>query len=113
MMHITGEGFLNLARIDSAFGFVIDELPPVPPIFALIQRLESIPDDEMYRVFNMGVGFCFVVPPDAADRTIAIVREHGKAAQVIGSAVPDPERRIRIAPAGLISMGKRFISSLA
>jgi phosphoribosylformylglycinamidine cyclo-ligase len=109
MMHITGDGFLNLARIASEHGFVIDALPPLPPIFALIQRLGTIPDDEMYRVFNMGVGFCLVVPPDAVDQTIAILRAHGREAQPIGHAVPDPQRRIRIAPAGLVSEGKRFV----
>ncbi len=109
MMHITGDGFLNLARVAGEYGFVIDALPPLPPIFGLLQRLGSIPVEEMYRVFNMGIGFCFVVPSDAVDQTIEIVAEHGKRAQVIGHAVPDPDRRIRIAPAGLISQGKRFV----
>jgi phosphoribosylformylglycinamidine cyclo-ligase len=111
MMHITGDGFLNLSRIESPHGFVVDALPPLPPIFALIQRLASIPDDEMYRVFNMGVGFCFVVPPDAVDQTIAIVHAHGKQAQAIGTAVADPVRRIQIPSARLISQGKRFIAA--
>jgi phosphoribosylformylglycinamidine cyclo-ligase len=108
MMHVTGDGFLNLARVAAEYGFVINALPPLPPIFALLQRLGSITDDEMYRVFNMGVGFCFVVPPDAVEQTVAIVAAHGKHAQAIGHAVPDPERHIRILPAGLISEGKRF-----
>jgi phosphoribosylformylglycinamidine cyclo-ligase len=111
MMHITGDGFLNLARVASDHGFVVDALPPLPPIFALIQRIGSIPDDEMYRVFNMGVGFCLVVPPDAVDRTIAIIRAHGKDAQRIGRAVADPLRRIHIARAGLISQGKRLVAA--
>ncbi len=109
MMHITGDGFLNLMRVAAEYGFVVDALPPPPPIFGLLQRLGSIPVDEMYRVFNMGVGFCFVVPPAAAAETVAIVAEHGKRAQVIGRAVADPQRRIRIAPAGLVSQGKRFV----
>ncbi len=110
MMHITGDGFLNLSRVAAEFGFVVDAPPPLPPIFGLLQR-GPIPDAEMYRVFNMGVGFCFVVTPEAVDQTIAIVAAHGKHAQVIGHAVPDPGRRIRITPADLISEGKRFVPS--
>lgn len=109
MMHITGDGFLNLARVAGQIGFVIDALPPPPPVFGLIQRLGSIPDAEMYRVFNMGVGFCLVVPPDTLDETLAAVRAFGKPAQRIGHAVADPGRRIHIAPAGLVSEGRRFI----
>jgi phosphoribosylformylglycinamidine cyclo-ligase len=110
MMHITGDGFLNLARVDAPFGFVIEALPPPPPIFEIIERLGSIPEAEMYRVFNMGIGFCVVVPPEAAGQTITILGSDGKAAQQIGHAVADPQKRIRIAPAGLISEAKRFVA---
>jgi hypothetical protein len=51
------------------------------------------------------------VPPDAVDRTIAIIRAHGKDAQRIGRAVADPLRRIHIARAGLISQGKRLVAA--
>ena len=36
---------------------------PEPPIFGLIQRLGGIPDEEMFHVFNMGLGMLLVVPP--------------------------------------------------
>ena len=46
--------------------------------------------------------------PDAADRTIALLREHGREAQRIGHAVADPEQKIFIPARGLIGRGKKF-----
>mgnify|MGYP001212002264 CR=1 FL=1 len=93
-IHITGDGFLNLSRVEAPVGFVVDRLLPVPPIFGLIQRLGGLPDAEMFRVYNMGVGFCVVVAPSDADRVVDIARQHGKTAAVVGYAVAveDPGR---------------------
>ena len=109
LMHVTGDGFLNLNRVDAAVGFVIEQLPEPPAIFSLIQHTGAIRDAEMYRVFNMGVGFCVVVPPEDAERAIEIAAAHGRRAQRIGRAIADPERRITIEPLGLVSKGKRFV----
>src|SRR2546427_3712928 len=64
LVNITGDGLLNLTRIKAAVGFKIDNLPQPQPIFGLIQKLGDVPPPEMYRVFNMGVGFCLIVPDD-------------------------------------------------
>ena len=102
LAHITGDGLLNVARVkNTAVGFVFDTLPDVPPIFAMIQRLGGISLAEMFLVFNMGVGFCAVVAPEDADRTIEIAKRHGRSAWVAGYAVADPERRIWIPTHGL------------
>ena len=61
LMHITGDGFLNLTRVKSEVGFVLDALPAPPPIFSIIARLDGTADAEMFSVFNMGIGFCAVV----------------------------------------------------
>src|SRR5262249_41195529 len=66
LVHITGDGFLNLARIKAAVGFELDGLPEPQPIFGLIQELGHVPGTEMYQVFNMGIGFCVIVPDDPA-----------------------------------------------
>ncbi len=61
LAHITGGGLLNLKRLKNV-KFVIDK--PLKPqrIFKFIQELGSIDDDEMYRTFNMGMGFAIVLP---------------------------------------------------
>jgi phosphoribosylformylglycinamidine cyclo-ligase len=107
-LHITGDGFLNLSRVEAPVGFVVDHLMPVPPILALIQQRGRLPDAEMFRVYNMGVGFCVVVDPRDADRVIEIVRAHGKSAAVIGHTVADPERRVWIPPRRLLGKGDAF-----
>ena len=45
----------------------------------------------MFEVFNMGIGFCYVVAPEAAAPTIAILQKHGRTAQRIGHAIADLE----------------------
>jgi phosphoribosylformylglycinamidine cyclo-ligase len=59
--HITGGGWRNLFRM-GADGFRITQRPPPPPIFEVIQRAGAISDGEMFRTFNMGVGFVVAVP---------------------------------------------------
>lgn len=101
LAHITGGGLLNLARVGAPCGYVLEKLPEPPPIFRLIQRLGQVPEEEMYRVFNMGVGFCLAVPPEQAASALALLRQHVPGAEVLGTASDDPERRIVVAPLGL------------
>ena len=72
LAHITGDGLLNLLRIGHGVGFEIDDPLPVPPVFELIRALGGVSEAEMQEVFNMGCGFCCVVPAaraaDAAER---------------------------------------------
>ena len=74
LMHITSDGFLNLNRVKADVGYVIDGLPPVPPIFSIIQRMGDIDDAEMFTVYNMGVGFCVVVDAADADNAVSILQ---------------------------------------
>ena len=81
LIHITSDGLLNLARVASETGYVIDEPLESQPIFSMIQRRGSIPDPEMFRVYNMGTGFCVIVAPRDADRVVSIAAKHGRARQ--------------------------------
>ncbi len=110
-VHITSDGLLNLSRVVREVGYIIDTLPPIPPIFSLLQHLGDISDEEMFRVYNMGVGFCIIVAPQAADRVLSIVHAHHKKAYRIGHAVFDKERQVHIKPYGLVGQGKQFFKS--
>jgi phosphoribosylformylglycinamidine cyclo-ligase len=101
LCHITGDGFLNLCRVAAPVGFVLDDLPPPPPIFDLIRRSGSVEIAEMYRVFNMGIGLCVTVAPKDVDRACEIARKHGSDPLVIGHAVADPTRTVKLAKLGL------------
>ena len=67
MAHITGGGIEeNLSRcLPNNLKVRIDYNSwPLPPIFSKIQLAGEIPEEEMKRVFNLGIGFCLIVPPD-------------------------------------------------
>jgi phosphoribosylformylglycinamidine cyclo-ligase len=88
--HITGGGITdNLPRVFPArCGARIRRGSwPVLPIFEAIRARGSVALDEMYRVFNMGIGLILVVAPDHADGVMAKARELGEQAYHIGEMV--------------------------
>jgi len=62
----------------------------------------------MFEVFNMGIGFCYVVDPADADVTLSILKKHGREARRIGFAVADPEKKVRIPERSLVGRHKTF-----
>ena len=60
MAHITGGGFLNIRRINEQKGYVIDKLPEIPAVFNITQEKGNISSFEMFKTFNMGVGFVII-----------------------------------------------------
>ncbi len=93
LAHITGGGFPdNLPRIlpDGVGAVVQRDAWEVPPLFRLIQEVGEVDGDEMYRVFNMGVGLVVVVAPEEVDAALQAVDGEG---WVIGEVrVHDAER---------------------
>jgi phosphoribosylformylglycinamidine cyclo-ligase len=110
LANITGDGFLNLTRIVANVGFEIDALPAPHPIFGLIQTSGHVSPAEMYRVFNMGIGFCVVVPDDT--RVVASVQRcfatHGFEALVIGRVIANESRRVLLREQKLVGEGDEF-----
>jgi len=73
MAHLTGGGFTdNIPRVlPAGLGASVDRGAwDRPPLFDLIRKLGKVGEDEMYRAFNMGVGFVFILPPEDAARLI-------------------------------------------
>ncbi len=86
--HITGGGIEgNLSRVlkDGERAIVKRDSWEIPPIFSLIQRSGAIDDDEMFRVFNMGVGMVLVIDHDQRKEAIATIELLGHRAYEIGS----------------------------
>jgi phosphoribosylformylglycinamidine cyclo-ligase len=112
LINITGDGLFNIKRIaNKKVGFVIEDLMEVPPIFDIIKKDGKISIEEMYKIFNMGMGFCIITngESDNSNGIIDIVKKHGKNAKVIGNIIEDPENRIKLAQLGYISKEDRFI----
>lgn len=86
--HITGGGLYdNLPRVlPSDLQAVIDRGSWSPlPIFNLIQQTGNVPDVEMFRTFNMGIGMVLVVDKDVAPAVVQRLNQSGEAAAIIGS----------------------------
>lgn len=94
LAHITGGGFLNLKRLKKGIGFTIDNLPGPHSIFKSIYSLD-VPLEEMYRVFNMNIGFVAIVSGKDADKTINIIEKYNKAYK-IGYVVDDKDELVKI-----------------
>ena len=101
LAHITGDGLANLARLGSGVGYRIEELFTPPPIFGLIQRAGEVGTEEMFRVFNMGVGFAVIVAAEDVEEAVAAIAATGHEARPIG-AVTDEAGVVRIEPAGIV-----------
>ncbi len=86
LAHITSGGLLNLLRLGGEVGYRIDAPLPVPPILELIASRSGAEDAELQEVFNMGCGFCCVVPASDADPATALLGERHPGARVIGEA---------------------------
>jgi phosphoribosylformylglycinamidine cyclo-ligase len=108
LIHITSDGLLNLQRVVSETGYVVDNPLPPQPIFSLIQQRGNVDIAEMFRVFNMGTGFCVICAGADASRVEQIGRDHNRKTAVIGYTVHDPERRVWLPTHGLVGSNGAF-----
>ncbi|NYT18309.1 MAG: phosphoribosylformylglycinamidine cyclo-ligase [Methanobacteriales archaeon] len=94
LAHITGGGFTNLKRLKKGLSYYLNNLPSPMPIFESIYNL-GVPLEEMYRVFNMGVGFAIITRPDNVQKTLEIVEKYYPAQQ-IGKVVADGKGEVKL-----------------
>ncbi len=95
--HITGGGFYeNIPRsIPDGLGAKIDKSAvKVLPIFELIAKVGGISERDMFNTFNMGVGMSIVVSPGDTEKALAILKENGEDAYVIGEIIKSDEKII-------------------
>ena len=95
--HITGGGLTeNVPRVlPEDVDAKIDTLSfPKPPIFDFIQKIGSIEEEEMYRVFNMGIGMVLIVSKEDAPGVLEICNTMGEKAFSIGTVVSGTKKTI-------------------
>ena len=93
--HITGGGFYeNIPRsIPDGLGAKIDKSAvKVLPIFDLIMKTGNIPERDMFNTYNMGVGMSITVAKEDVDKALAVLRECGEDAYVIGEIIACDEK---------------------
>ncbi len=90
LAHITGGGFVdNIPRVLQKNCDVVirkgswEELP----IFQLIREKSSVPDAELYQVFNMGIGMTIIVAPQKANAVLRFIKSQKQAAWMIGEVI--------------------------
>ena len=94
LAHITGGAYSKLRRIGKRanVGFNLDTLPQPQNIFKSIQKKGQISDREMYRTFNMGIGFLIISPK----RTLHYINKALPEARQIGQVTASREVIVRI-----------------
>ena len=92
MAHITGGGIPeNLPRcIPSKYSVKVDYNSwLLPELFSKIMLAGEIPQEDMISTFNMGIGYCLIVPEDVVKDTQDIISKHNLKSWVIGEVVTD------------------------
>lgn len=86
--HVTGGAYTKLKRIiTDKLDMILENLPDPPQIFKIIQKEGKVPIEEMYRVFNMGIGMVLVAEPEISGEILRTCQEHGYRAHIIGKIV--------------------------
>jgi phosphoribosylformylglycinamidine cyclo-ligase len=90
MAHITGSGIEgNLCRaLPPTLDAKVDpESWDVPPVFRFLQAKGNVPEEEMWRVFNMGLGYCVIVKPAFAEAVMEKLTKMGEKVRVVGEVI--------------------------
>jgi phosphoribosylformylglycinamidine cyclo-ligase len=90
LAHITGGGFVdNIPRVLPKNCDVVIRKGSweMLPIFQIIQAKGGVPEDELYQVFNMGIGMTIIVSPEKADSALRFIRAQRQRAWLIGEVV--------------------------
>jgi phosphoribosylformylglycinamidine cyclo-ligase len=108
LVHISGGGLLNLARLAADVSYSLDGLPPAPAVFALIAAAGQVPPAVMYATFNMGTGLCVLVPPADQQAALDALRGAGEQPARIGVVTDRPGRHVTLPTVGLTGRGETF-----
>ena len=107
LAHITSGGLLNLLRLEAATGYAIDRPLPRPAIFDLIAERSAAAEAELQEVFNMGCGFCCLVPAGEAAVAVDRLSPSHPGTAVIGRAT-DAAGTVELGETGLVGRSGGF-----
>lgn len=96
MVHCSGGAQTKVLHFVEGLNVIKDNLFPIPPLFRLIYEQSATTWEEMYKVFNMGHRMEIYVVPKDADRVIAISKDFGVEAQVVGRVESALQKRVTL-----------------
>jgi phosphoribosylformylglycinamidine cyclo-ligase len=85
MVDVTGGGLKNFVRLKKDVLFEITEPIRPQPVFEIISELGHVNPTEMYKTFNMGMGYGIVLPQENVKRALQVL---GEGAKVVGQVSP-------------------------
>lgn len=87
LAHITGGAFTKLLRLKNT-GFYLDNLPKTPALMKLIEDA-GVKNEEMYKTFNMGIGFCLIAPENQYSTIKSIFKKNNQQTYEIGKIISE------------------------
>jgi phosphoribosylformylglycinamidine cyclo-ligase len=108
LVHISGGGLLNLARLAADVSYELDALPEPPALFGLIADKGQLDAATMYATFNMGFGLCVVVAKSDQQAAMNALKDAGEDPVRVGLVTERPGRTVSIPSAGLLGEGDTF-----
>jgi phosphoribosylformylglycinamidine cyclo-ligase len=106
LAHITGGSFTKLLRLNKRKKYFLTNLPSPSGIFKQIATDGPVSLKEMYRTFNMGIGFCIIAPRESVDSIYKIFRRHRMSCVEIGRVESTGNGEV-----GAILNGRRYTLS--
>lgn len=99
MAHITGGGIIgNLPRIlrTGLMAVINEDSWERPPIFNLIKQLGNVPEEDLRRTFNLGIGYIIILDEKESSEAIQILQENDFTAYLIGSIEKAKDKNISV-----------------
>ena len=95
LAHVTGHGLRKLMRAPADVVYVVDDLPPVPPVLSFLAEEAGMSERDAYGTFNMGAGWAVYVEREHADAVVEAAAACGMAARV-GGHIEEGERAVEL-----------------
>jgi phosphoribosylformylglycinamidine cyclo-ligase len=102
--HITGHGLRKLMRAPADLVYVVDDLPPVPPVLEFLADQAGMSERDAYGTFNMGAGWAVFVEADQAGAVVDAAAARGMTARVAGH-LEEGERAVELTGPGISYSG--------
>jgi phosphoribosylformylglycinamidine cyclo-ligase len=100
LAHVTGHGLRKLMRATADLVYVVEELPPVPPVLAFLAEQAGMSERDAYGTFNMGAGWAVYIDRGSADQVVDAARACGMTARVAGH-IEEGDRAVELAGLGI------------